>query len=367
MKVRIIPFYLLRTLIPYLLASVGVLSAVIFMNQFVRIFNTAIMLGASLGWLAYSLVQMIPGVLALSLPMAFQLAVLLTLAAFSERGEVMAMRAAGFSFGQIVWPVGLCALLLSAGLVWLNNWENPNAYRRFRTAQHKLASSITNVKVEPGAFSNIGEWRLYAEHVDQDRGMVSGIHLFKYEDEGSNAWAMRISAPKGRFSVLPGKGMNLEMWDGQFQRSDPKDPSAMIMADYKSYAVFIPFTGAQAKREYYLTETTTPEILRTIKEKTLSRQREAEYKVEASTRMAMALSPLLFFWISCPLGLSMAKRNRAWGLLLSIAILFVFYGVMACGIGLGRKVFAVAWWAPFLADAMAVAVGATLWHMRLKS
>lgn len=367
MKVRILPKYLLSTLVPYLAVATGILSAVIFMNQFVRVFNTAIMLGASLGWVSYSLVQMLPGVLGLSLPMAFQLAVLLTLASFSERGEIMALRAAGFSFLQIVWPVGLCALLLSSGLIWLNHWESPHAYRRFQEARFRLAASITEVKVEPGSFTNIGEWRLYAEQADQNRGTASGVHLFKYEEEGSEAWAMRISAPRGRFSVLPGKGLNLDMWDGQFQRTDPKDPTAMIVADFKEYSVFIPFMGKQKAREYYLTEMTTPEVFAGIAAKQLRPQREAEYKVEASTRMAMALSPLLFFWISCPLGLSMAKRNRAWGLMLSIGILFIFYGAMASGIGIGRRVFWLSWWAPFLPDVIAAGVGAFLWRSRLKS
>ncbi|MFA5937682.1 MAG: LptF/LptG family permease, partial [Candidatus Paceibacterota bacterium] len=121
-------------------------------------------------------------------------------------------------------------------------------------------------------------------------------------------------------------------------------------------------SAARGTRDISLNELSTPEIIQGIKSGALVEQRRAEYKVEASTRLAIALSPLVFFWLSCPLGIGLTSRSRATAMVLSVGILFAFYGATASGISLGRKLQSMAWWTPWLADALGAFFGALLWR-----
>ncbi|MDD4004645.1 MAG: LptF/LptG family permease, partial [Elusimicrobiaceae bacterium] len=176
---RTFPRYLIATMLPYLGFALVIFSAVLFMNQFSRIFNTAVMIGASFGWILYGMSYLLPMVFSLSVPMAFQLALLLTLTGLNEQGELLALRAAGFSVRQIVWPLFAFSVLIMGLLLWVNNWVSPTGFAKFQNSQHMMAESITRLRLEPKAFLNIGDWRLYSEAVDNQRGRLEDVHLFR--------------------------------------------------------------------------------------------------------------------------------------------------------------------------------------------
>ncbi|MDD2773064.1 MAG: LptF/LptG family permease [Elusimicrobiales bacterium] len=368
MRIRIFPRYIIRLLLPYLALAAGIFTAVLCMNQFARVLGEAIKIGAPLGWVFYAMSQLTPGMLALGAPMAYQLAVLLTLGLLSERGELLALRAAGFSFWQMAWPPGLVALALCGALLWLNNFASPACFRRFMDSRYALAGRISNLRVEPKTVVNVGQWRFYADTVEDD-GALEQVMLFRYPQgaEGRENWTLRVSAPRGTFAIVPSQGLVLDLEDGEMQKVDPADPSRVIMARFGEYSVAIPLVSpGQGARDISLNELSTPEIIRGIKHAELTEQRRAEYKVEAATRLAVALSPLVFFWLSCPLGIGLASRSRAAAMVLSVGILFAFYGATASGISLGRKLHALSWWAPWLADALGLLAGFFFWRRAVR-
>ena len=130
MRIGIFTKYIAKNLITLFTGILGILAFVIFMNHFIRIMNMAMNFGTSWGWVASSLLNLVPDVFCLSAPMAFQIAILLTLTTMSEHGELIALRAAGFSFKEIVRPLAACAILLSILLVFLSNWVTPRSYQR---------------------------------------------------------------------------------------------------------------------------------------------------------------------------------------------------------------------------------------------
>jgi lipopolysaccharide export LptBFGC system permease protein LptF len=365
MSVKIIPRYLIQILIPYLLVAAGIFSAVVFMSQFVKVFNTAVVIGASLGWIFYSMLCLTPMIITLSLPMAFQIAVLMTLAGLSDTGELMALRSAGFSFRQMVWPLAISALVLTMFLGWVNHWYAPSMYRKFEDSKHMLATQLSKIRLEPKTFMNLGEWILYSNEVNSDTGEMKNLHLFKNANDNGMSWRLRISAPEGKYFSGDKDGFRMTLYNGEIQRIDPKDTTKVVMAKFTKYDIFIPFSASARRGNISLTEMTTPEILRDVNSPKLPPQRNAEYKIEVSTRIALMISPLIFFWLSCPLGAGMTKRGRGFGLVMSIVILFGFYGAMASGISLGKKVYAMAWVFPLLPDVLGVIAGAILWKKQM--
>lgn len=364
---RTFPRYVVATMLPYLGFGLAIFSAVLFMNQFSRIFNTAVMVGASFGWILYGMSYLFPMVLSLSVPMAFQLAMLLTLTGLNEQGELLALRAAGFSVRQIVWPLFASAVLIMALMMLVNNWISPMGFAKFQESQHMMAESITRLRLEPKTFLNIADWRLYSEEVDNATGRLQDVHLFRSPAEGAMRDSVRVSAPSGRYHVSPGKGFELTLKNGEFQRVDPTDPRRVVMAKFDSYRVFIPFGAPLKKRtNIALTEMATPVIIaEALYNPALVPIRRAEYKIEVATRLAVALAPIIFFYLSCPFGVSLSRTGRAMGMVLSIVILFSFYGLMAVGISVSKKLLWTAWFGPFLPDVAGLVLARVLWRRRL--
>lgn len=371
---KLIHIYLLRSMMPYLLSALALFSLVIFMNQFVRVFNTAVMLGISAVWVMESLLNLLPMVLSLSLPMSFQLAMLLTLGSVSEKGELIALRSAGFSIMQIAAPFLGTAVFICLVMFAVNNWLSPYGFTRFQQTKNDLTRQISKLALEPKTFITIGEWSLHAEEVDEETGALTTVHLFRYFGDKNNGESFRISAPSGIYKVAKGKGVTLTLNNGELQRLEDDTTRKLNYAKFEEYKVVIPFNvSAGDDRNVGLSERTTPWIIKAIKkDKTLPKEerlapvRLAEYKMRVSTRLADSLSPIVFFLLSCSFGFVLTKHNKAGGILMSIVILFGYYGLSTLGTALGKKVLWLAWFSPWLGLVAGLISGVILWRIRLK-
>ena len=188
--------YIAKSLITFFCGVVGILMFVIFMNQFIRIMNMAMSYGTSWGWIASSLLNVMPDVFTMAAPMAFQISVLLALTNMSEHGELIALRAAGFSFKEIVRPLAFCAVALTVLLFFLSNWITPRSYKRLLDRREEARQKITKVTLEPKTFLNLGEWDLYLEELDEDTDVAQMIHLIRKKDDG--ALSTKVNATSGK-------------------------------------------------------------------------------------------------------------------------------------------------------------------------
>src|SRR5258708_15512939 len=136
------------------------------MNQFLRLFNLAVLKGISPLWILACFARLLPYFLSLALPMAFLVALLLTLGQLSESGEIMALRSSGFSFAEILWPYFAMAVLFSAALFYINHKASPEGFHSFRNRYESAVAQVSRLDLEPGTFTEIGEWKLFARGVE---------------------------------------------------------------------------------------------------------------------------------------------------------------------------------------------------------
>ena len=120
------------------------------------------------------------------------------------------------------------------------------------------------------------------------------------------------------------------------------------------------FTYQKVDRAPDIEELASPRLKALIADPRTTAQHRVEYSVELAVRSAAALSPFVFFWVAAPLGLGMGRRGRGVAFSLSLVILFGFYGLLAVGMSLGRRHAALAGAAPWLGDAVGLALGAIM-------
>ncbi len=350
----ILPRYFLRIYLPSFGLCLLLFTGVLLMNSFVKLFNLAILKGISVLWIAECFARLLPYFLSLAIPMSFLVALLLTLGKLSEAGELMALRSAGFSFSQMTWPFLALGTALSLLLLLLNHKVSPEGFHSFRKRQIQVARLITGIEIEPKTFIKLGQWRLYAEEVDKDSGVLRGAYLLR---SGRRGQGVRIDARKGSISVQQGSGVGLDLEDGSMQLPSD-DPTYLTTAKFKRYRLFVPLEASSDQdRVPDIPEMNSWELKRRIRDPGTSLQHRLEYAVEIAMRSAIALSPFVFFWIGTPLGMNLGRHSRGKGFALSLAVLFLFYGLLALGIGLGRRNENLASFAPWLANVVGLGIG----------
>lgn len=367
MAVPIARLYILKTFAKFLGLSLFIFASLLVMLNFVQIVNQGALAGFSFYFLAKTVFYMLPNILAMSLPLAFLLAVLLSLGQMSQDGEIIALRAGGFSFGDIFSWVFYAALLCSLLLLVINNWLGPIGQKRSVDYLNTMLNRVTTIELKPRTFQQISEWTLYAGGVNAISGEMSDVKLLRRIDKGAGpAYINKINAASGRYRKAGETGLELELSEGQFTQTDLKDREKIIYGSFASYKTLLPFFAeGAAVRKFKHREMTTPALLAQLREGLLDRQIAAKFRIEAASRFALALAPLVFFLVGSPLGVALDKRGRSAGFGLSLIIIFFYYGLTMSGMVLSRKYPAFFPWAIFLPALATAAAGAWLWKRRL--
>ena len=96
------------------------------------------------------------GVCSLALPLALPLATLLAstmiIGQLAENGELMAIKAAGISFGRLIAPLAAAAALIAAGTFVVCSKLVPYAYNQIYTLRDDIARTKDEIKIPPGTF-----------------------------------------------------------------------------------------------------------------------------------------------------------------------------------------------------------------------
>lgn len=353
--------YLVGSYIPPFLLSLGIFLFVLLMNYFLRLFNLAVMKGISISWIFFCFLRLSPFFLSMALPMAFLVALLLTLGELSESGEVLALRSSGFSFKNILTPFFVIAVGMTSLLFFINHHASPEGFHSFRNAYARAVSQVSHLDLEPRTLTRMGEWEIYAEK--SSKGSLEGVRLVKRQGRYKR---LRISAPKGHAKIEPGQGLRLELHNGRLIWPN-SDPASHTSSTFGRYRMFVPFVdGKKEERAPDLQELNTSKLRNFLKGDKLLAHKRREYLTEIAVRSSVALAPFVLFWVACPLGLGLERRSRAVGFGLSLALMFLYYGLMALGIGLGRRSLELSSWGPWLPNAVCLAAGAGLWWRHLR-
>ena len=144
------------------------------------------------------------GVCSLALPLALPLATLLaatmTIGQLAERGELMAIRAAGISLGRVIAPLGVVALLIAGGTFMVCSRLVPHAYNQIYTLRDDIARTKDEIKIPPGTFyDGIEGYILRVGSQDKETKMLYDVQVYDH------------TAHKGNISVTMADSAILKM------------------------------------------------------------------------------------------------------------------------------------------------------------
>src|SRR5262249_25672192 len=199
---RLIETYVLKTILPYGLAALILLTAILFAQQTGRYFET-IFRGVMPSSFIYGLgLALLPTVFVFTIPMAVLCGTIIGLGRMSSDSELVAMRAAGVSTWRILYPamaLGLVATIFSA---YLNLNEAPRSQQQLKTVAVRSALYKLDSPVEPRTFtSDFPNYVIYVRDGDKANGQWGRVFIQKQGPDGVNL----ITARAGRIDSLGDK------------------------------------------------------------------------------------------------------------------------------------------------------------------
>jgi LPS export ABC transporter permease LptG/LPS export ABC transporter permease LptF len=331
---RILTRYILKEIFSHSLLGLLVFTFVIFVRHVGRLLEIVVRSGLPASSVLTLFLLPIPGILVLTIPMAVLVGILIGLSRMSADGEVIAARASGIGLRQFVRPVMVMAVGAWAVSMWMSQVLAPQSARRLRRMEQQIASSEVPHEIQPRVFvEQFPNLLLYLQDVTGSSSEWRGVFI---------ADTKQPDAPK---VTLAERGMlvndrnhqrlTLHLEQGTTHETDRERPERYSIGLFTDTDIPIPLGRAEnavsdSKVPLYLSFGELRDAIRD-----LAKQRAAW--VEIHYRFALPVASLVLALVGIPLGLSTRKGGKAIGVILTVLLVFVYYVIMAFGLGFSKQ------------------------------
>lgn len=230
---RIIRRYLLRQLTAPFIFALAALTGFMLLNQVARRFDQLV--GKGLPWTVIAEVfgLSIPFIIAMTLPMAVLVAVLYTFSHLAADNEVTAMRAGGVSVGQILLPVAVWGLLMSAVNFVFVDQVLPRSNARLRALLVDIYRKKPTFELHEQVINEIppSQYFLRAGRIDQASGRLRDVVIY---DVGDQRGRRIIYADSGVMGYASGqRDLGLVLYDGTIHELKSADPAEFRVTAFR--------------------------------------------------------------------------------------------------------------------------------------
>lgn len=330
---KLIPRYVLQSILPYALLSLVLLTAILFTQQAGRFAELALYTDLPLSLAGEIAASLLPGVMTLTLPVAVLAGVVIGFARMGSDSEIVAMRAAGVGTFQLIWPALLIGLLATVATTFLHMKEVPQSAADLRRVALQGALRKLESPVEPRTFNTeIPGYVIYVR--DGNKAEGSWARVFIYAQQPDNSTRV-VTARSGRIDSSGDKS-ELVLSDALAM----KMPAAGT--DDRSYTVerlaevrIAIDTGRAAILDRISKEEVKVDEMDWTQLREQARSGSPEERNEASRtlhrRLALSAAPLVFALFGGLLGVRIRRGGRGAGVLFSLTVVIVYYLISLLG------------------------------------
>src|SRR5690242_21468489 len=169
-------------MVPYILLSLLLLTAVLFAQQAARLAELVIYADLPFSLLGGIGAALMPGVLVFSIPLATLAGIIIGFSRMGSDSEIVAMRAAGVGSWTMIWPALIVGLLCSGATTYLHLKEAPRAARDLERVALQGALAKLDSPVEPRTFSTLPRYVIYVRDGDKTRGTWGRVFIYAQQD-----------------------------------------------------------------------------------------------------------------------------------------------------------------------------------------
>ena len=312
-------------------------------NDLFRLTKLFVQKGVSPLYLIELLIYVMPATVVLSLPMAMLVAILLALGRLSTDNEIVAMKAHGIAFHQLMLPLLVVAAVLSLVDLVLIDHALPQANRAYASLQrdirrHKPAFVLEEATVMK-ELENEGKLWMY-EFMDAESGRMQNVKIW------DNIWSGRprfSHAQEASLGFEDGRAM-LTLYDGLTYEPETSNLDDFRITKFQQQQLALQSTEDLERSAF---QNQNPRSMRisqlktfigtlrsnlnnsTNRDYTLQKIRSAE--VEYHKKFSIPFACLALGLIGVPLGLMVKQGGRMLGFGIGLAVIVVYYLLLQVG------------------------------------
>jgi len=247
--VRILHTYILRQhLVPFLLGF-GVVTFILEMDVLFDYLDLVVNRGVAPGIVAQLFALSLGYIIALSMPCAVLVAVLMTFGRLSQDNEITALRASGVNLLRVmVGPLG-ASVALAIGLTLFNNHVLPESNHAFANLLIDIGRMRPTVKLQEGVFiTDFPGYTLLVQSVNGRTNEMRGVTIYQMNPGGPPT---TIIAERGFLSYSrSGRDAVLELENGEIHEIPPDEESAARYRRlvFKTHVINIAGAGGMLER-----------------------------------------------------------------------------------------------------------------------
>src|SRR5438477_2510238 len=333
---RIFTRYILAEVLSHALIGAAVFTFVVFLRDLEHILELVVRASAPLPSVAELFFFTIPTALTVTIPMAVLVGILIGLSRLAADSEVTAMRASGMGVATLARIISV--FVIAAWLLALVNnvfWA-PRSAAAVGRLQDRLKTSQVSFEVQPRVFyERFKNLVLYVQDVTNSGGRAvwKGVFLADISTPGA---PNIILAQEGVLIPEGPHQLHLHLRHGSQHQSIPRSPDQYSIQTFNQLDREIPAVEEQVREQAPVAEIPTRQLRATARS-FADPNRARLYEIEFHRRLALPTACIVLAMVGIPLGLSAKKGGKSTGMVLTIALVFVYYVISLFGVSLARQ------------------------------
>ena len=300
--------------------------------------------GVAVNIIARALILLVPQALAVTIPMAFLLGVLVAFGRLSGDSEWVAMQACGVSLYRMLRPVMLAALLAWAGTQWVLLEAVPWSNQAYRELLFKVIATTAESEIKPRVFHPLQGTSIVMYAGDVRTGVPGWDNVF-VADSGQAGQPVIYLARHGRIVVdRPKRLVEMILENGVQHASSTDAVTGRDKYDVNRFNTLILkmdpdriFTAGPTKGE---AEMTVAELRAKVEELRKAGDSPHNALWFIQQKFSIPVACLVFAMIGLGFGVSGARTGKLAAFTVGIGVIFAYYIVMYLTLALvkGHKV-----------------------------
>ena len=289
----------------------------------------------------------LPSLIALTVPMAVLVAVLMSFGRLSSDFEIVAIRAAGRNPITLVLPPLIVSIFITAGMVWFNNNILPNSNHRLKNLTIDISQKKPAFRLQ--AMVLVRDFENYDILVRDIDPKTSSIYDITINEKTTN----RTIVSKEGHVESRGDYVYINLYNGEIHEIDPQDVNKYRKISFKQHTITIPLDTAfiRKERSYRGDRELSGWALRKRIEDVIAKNpadpannREiARLLVEYHKKFSIPFSCIVFVLMGAPLAMRVRKGGATGGFGLSLLFFIFYYICLIGGEELGDRTVVPAW------------------------
>jgi lipopolysaccharide export system permease protein len=335
---KILHRYIFREILTPFLLGLAIFTFVLLIARLLKLIELVVSRGLPPLDILQLLAYLLPAFLEVTVPMAMLLAILVAFGRLSADAEIVALRSSGLSLYQLIPPVAIFVVLITAITAFLSMDARPWGNRNLRFALFDIARSRASAGLKPQVFNDeFPGLVIYAETIDSKADKL--VHVL-ISDERDASQRSTIFAREGAMvSDSDTQSITLRLVDGAIHTADA-DGRADYQTEFETYDVNLDLKEALAglqNEEDRPREMNLGQLTAAIDAKRDEGRPYTSELVEWHRKFAIPFACVVFGLVGVPLGIEPSRAVKSRGFAVSLVVIFAYYVLMSAGQALAEQ------------------------------